>query len=127
VQFTRGGRGETGLQSNEKPSPKPDGQTRTFTLRYPLANKPIIKIDTIAVDPSLIGINGKDANKEWYYTINGNTIAQDNGLTALSTQVLEVDYKGYRNLFGRAENPSQINIRAQCDLGTSGIFEKITE
>jgi hypothetical protein len=127
VQFTRGGRGETGLQTDEKPSPKPDGQTRTFTLRFPLATKPIIKIDSVVVAPEDIGINGKDANKEWYYTINGNTITQDLTLTPLNTEIVEVTYKGYRNLFGRVENPSQINIRKQFDAGTSGIYEKITE
>ena len=127
VQFTRGGRGETGLQSNEKPSPKPDGQTKTFTLRFPLATKPIIKIDSVVVAPENIGINGKDSNKEWYYTINGNTITQDTASMPFSQEIIEVDYKGYRNLFGRVENPSQINARKQFDLGTSGIYEKITE
>lgn len=127
VQYTRGGRGETSTQTLETPAPKPDGQTRTFTLRFPLASKPEIYIDSVQVDPNLIGVNGKDTGKEWYYTINSPNISQDRSLTALSTEVLEVTYKGYRDLFGRSEDPDKIIDRQSKETGTSGIYEKLTE
>jgi hypothetical protein len=127
VQFTRGGRGETSLQNLERPAPKPDGQTQTFTLRFPLASKPIIFIDTVEVPQIEIGINGKDVDKQWYYTINGNTITQDSDLAPLDTETLEVTYRGYRNLFGRVDDPTQIDARKAVEDNTSGIYERVTD
>lgn len=127
VQYTRGGLGETSSQPLEKPAPKPDGQTRTFTLRFPIASKPDIFIDSVQVNANDVGINGKERNKKWYYTINGNTITQDPSETVLTTEILEVTYKGYRHLFGRVDDPSQINSRKLVEDNTSGIYERVTD
>ena len=74
VQYTRGGKVKTSLQEDRTPSPKPDGESKTFVVRFPIAEQPIIKINAVAVNPSDIGVNGLDINKKWYWSYNSNSI-----------------------------------------------------
>ena len=58
VQYIRAGKGKTLTQPDEQPSPKPDGISKTFTLKYPLAERPSsLKINDVAIDVADIGIN----------------------------------------------------------------------
>jgi hypothetical protein len=75
TQYVRGGFAETATQPII--TQKPDGVNRTFTLRFPVASKPDIYINSVQVNPNDIGINGIDSGKMWYYTYNSATITQD--------------------------------------------------
>lgn len=125
-QYIRGGQGTTATQSKEEPTPKPDGVSRKFFLRYPIAEKPEIFIDSVAVDPNDIGINSVDDDKKWYYEIGKDFLIQDRTETPLSTEVIESDYKGFFNLLGLSEDPAQIDQRKAVESGTSGIYESLT-
>lgn len=123
-QYIRGSQGETAVQQKEKPTPKPDGQSRSFILRFPVAKRPDIFIKGVQVPDSQIGVNGIDQNKKWYFSYNSNTITQDNSETPLSpTDTLEVTYIGLRNIMVILENTAGISDRKSKESGTSGIYE----
>lgn len=125
-QYVRGSQGETAIQAKEKPTPKPDGQSRSFILRFPVAKKPTIHINNIQVPEAQIGVNGLDASKQWYFSYNSNTISQDGLQTPLaSTDVLEITYTGLRNIMMILDNAAGISERKSKESGTSGIYENM--
>ena len=124
-QYIRGGLSETDLITLEKPTPNPDGVSRTFILRFPVADKPRIFINSAEINTNDIGINGIDTNKKYYYLYNSNTIIQDSTETILtSTDVIEVTYRGLVALALVSENPAAIAERAGIEGGT-GVYERI--
>ncbi len=127
VQYIRGGKGTTATQPLEKPSPAPDGVSRTFTLRFPLAEKPSIYINSVQVPSSDIGVNGIDTNKKWYFSYASYQITQDTTEAILTNEVLQVTYIGLNQLFGVVDNAGQINERATIETGTSGKYEFLSE
>lgn len=127
TEYTRGGKTETVLQENVIPTPEPDGKSRSFVLRLPVADKPIIRINTVPINPNDIGVNGIDTNKKWYYNVGSQVITQDNSQTVLvSTDDLECDFIGLRDLFLLVDDPVEVNTRKTIEFGTSGIYEHLT-
>jgi hypothetical protein len=125
TQYIRAGRGKTSTQTLEKPTPKPDGVSRNFIVRYPLAEKPRIFIDTVEVDGNDIGINGVDTNKIFYYAIDSNIITQDENETVLTTEVIEITYVGLFPILVKTEVITEIDDRRTKEAGTSGIYERL--
>jgi len=76
-QYVRAGAGKTSEQALEKPSPTPDGSSRSFILRFPVAEKPVIfvsyetgtGIDSYA--KTVLHLNGADNSTT--FTDNGTT------------------------------------------------------
>jgi hypothetical protein len=125
IQFVRAGDSTTAVQVDETPSPKPDGKSKTFTLRFPVATKPIIKINTVAIDPADIGINGLDKNKKWYWQKNSRQVTQDDAETVLpDTSTITVSYQGLKPIIVRAENTTGIDERKLQEGGT-GFYENL--
>lgn len=128
-QYIRGGNTPTDNQIlGEAPTPKPDELTRTFVTRYPISEKPVIKINGIPVDPEQIGINGVDGQVDplqWYWNYNSNTITQDsNEYVLASTDVLTVDYIGLIPLLVVVEDAAAIETRALIE-NVSGVYESL--
>jgi hypothetical protein len=44
-----------------------DGTTTTFNLAMPIHEKPTVKVNGNQVSPSMVGLNGVDNNKSWYW------------------------------------------------------------
>ena len=114
IQYVRGGRGKTNTQEDEIPSPAPDGKSRNFVVRFPLAEKPTIETNLngagwVAVNASDIGVNGLETNKKWYWTYGSQIITQDTTETVLANvDAIRLTYVGLRNLFIKVENPNEI-------------------
>ena len=125
-QYIRAGTDTTAEIALEKPTPKPDGVSKTFVVRLPIALKPRIFIDTVEVSPSDIGINGLDQDKKYYFSFGSNVITQGSTVATLDTEVLEVTYKGLYPLLVVSELPGQINARKALE-GGSGISENIIQ
>jgi hypothetical protein len=124
-QFIRGGDNQTQLITDEKPTPIPDGISRTFVTRFPLAIKPVIKINSVTIAPNDIGINGKDENKKFYYSIGERTITQDDAeIVLILTDVIEIIYRGLFPLLVVSEDSQAIADRILVEGGT-GIYEAI--
>ena len=118
-QYTRGGNAVSELIELEKPTPAPDGVSRTFVTRLPLAKKPRIFIDSVEVAESDIGIRSLDSGKKFYFAYNSNTISQDTSQAVLSSEVIEVTYRGLYPPMAVAENPGEI--------ADKGIYENVTQ
>lgn len=124
-QYIRGGLSQTDAITLERPTPLPDGVSRTFILRFPVAEQPRIFINSVEITASDIGINGIDSGKKYYYTYNSNTIIQDSTETVLTaSDNIQITYKGLVALALVAENPAGIAERAGVEGGT-GIYERI--
>jgi len=124
-QYIRGGLSQTDEISLERPTPQPDGVSRAFITRFPLADKPKIFINSVEVSPADIGINGLDTGKKYYYRYNENVIIQDGSQTVLvSTDVLQVTYKGLVALALVAQDVDAIASRSVVEGGT-GVYERI--
>lgn len=126
-QFVRGGLGRTNTIQIENPSPKPDGESKNFIVRFPVAEKPEIYINGTKVDDNLVGVNGLDRNKHWYFSFNSNVISQDNQIEPLkSTDTLQVKYTGLYPILTVVDSPNEISNRKEKETGTSGKYEAIT-
>ena len=126
-QYIRGGYGRTSSVQTESPTPKPDGQSRNFVLRFPVAEKPQIFINAVEVSASDIGVNGLDSNKKWYFSYNSNVIGQDEAETVLSDlDAISIQYTGLYPILAVVESVAEIADRAANEPGTSGIYETLT-
>lgn len=125
-QYIRAGTDITAEIALEKPTPKPDGVSKTFVMRLPIALKPRIFLDSVEVLASEIGVNGLDKGKKYYFSYNSNTITQDASEATLTSQVLKVTYRGLYPLLVVAESPDQVNTRQTIE-GGSGIHEAIDQ
>lgn len=124
-QYIRGGLSQTDPITLEKPTPNPDGVSRTFITRFPLADKPRIFINSAEINANDIGINGIDTGKKYYYLYNANTIIQDSAETVLtSSDMIQITYNGLVALALVSENPAAIAERASVEGGT-GVYERI--
>ena len=119
TQYVRAGDSTTSLQVKEKPSPGPDGVSKTFTLRFPIALKPTLYLNDVEIDDINVGINGLDQNKEWYWSYSSRTITQDDGTTTLTSgDKLEVSYSGLKPILVKADNVAGIDDRKFIEGGT---------
>jgi hypothetical protein len=124
-QYVRAGRGKTTLQQLESPTPKPDGVSRNFILRFPLAEKPRIFIDSVEVLPDDIGVNGLDQNRKFYFSFGSNVIAQDETEAPLLTETIQMTYTGLFPILVVDDRADEITERALKETSTSGIYEHI--
>jgi len=131
TQYVRGGKGRTATQTEEIPTPKPDGESRSFVLRFGIAQEPTIETNLnsagwVAIDSADIGINGLDTGKKWYWSYGSNLLTQDNSETVLDTvDAIRVTYIGLRNLFTKVENLAEIASRATVE-SNSGKYENMS-
>jgi hypothetical protein len=125
-QYVRAGTGKTTSQALEKPSPKPDGSSRSFVLRFPVAEKPVIYVNSTAVLSVNVGVNGLDTNKSWYFSYDSNIISQASTTAVLTSgTTLEITYTGLYPIIMLVDDPAQIATRAASETGTSGIYENL--
>jgi hypothetical protein len=128
-QYIRGGQTPTDSPiTGESPTPKPDGTTRTFVTRYPIAQAPTIYINSVAVPTNQIGINGVDGQVtplQWYWSYGSNTITQDTTQAVLSTSdTITIDYIGLIPLLVVVEDSNAIAQRATIE-NLSGVYESL--
>jgi len=123
IQYLKAGDGTTELQTDEKPTPEPDGVSETFLVRFQLAKKPTITVNSVDVDGDDVGINGLDTGKKWYWNKNKKEIVQDDSETILtSTDTLEITYYGLVPILAKVENTAEISSRQGVE-GGSGVYE----
>jgi hypothetical protein len=121
-QIVRGGTAETEPRTDEFEA---DGKLRTFTLRLPLAAKPVIRVDAVAVDPAAIGIKGVDedtAGITWLFEIRDPDVVAKTAPTAGAD--IEVDYIGLFPIVVIRENAGEQTARAAIEIG-DGVYEEI--
>lgn len=125
TQWIRGGRARTDLQTETQVG---DGTRQTFTVGYPIAEQPIIEVDTgsgfVAQD---VGVAGFDSGKDWYFSFNSLAVVQDPLGTPLSaTDRIRVTYTGLFDVLARVDDVTQIATTRAFE-GGSGIVEVVED
>lgn len=78
-----------------------DGQRKTFFTTYPIAAVPVVYVNGTQ---KIVGVDGTDVNRDFYYVIGKNYVRQDSSEAALaSTDVLEVLYQYHVPLIEQAQ------------------------
>lgn len=139
TQYLKGGKARTDTQSNETPSPLPDGSSQTFTCRFPIAEEPTIEVNIAGGGwvAKTVGVNGidEDGTHDWYFTYDSPDITQDSGGVVLAVaDQIRITYIGLRDLFIIVDDQEQIRRRAEIEGdtiggvdGCSGIYESMVE
>lgn len=104
-----------------------DGEQKTLLTSFPIALKPAIAINGVAVDPTKIGVNGLDDEDEnivfsWSYNSQTISIKQTSQLSTGDT--ITVTYIGMFPIRVVAYNSSKIAEIAE-KTGTSGKRERV--
>lgn len=122
-QLVDGGKGITNLRTERFPG---DGETRTWTVEYPIYEQPAIDLDGIPVDPNTVGIRGLDEDKAFYWSKGSNQIGQDSDQSVIvSTDTIGITYRGLFDILTSVIDPDGIAER-QAVEGGSGLYEAIT-
>ena len=140
TQYLKGGKARTTEQADETPAPLPDGSSRTFTCRFPIAEEPSIEVNIGGGGwvAKTCGVNGidEDGTHDWYFTYNSPDITQDSGAAVLAVgDQIRITYIGLRDLFIIVDDQEQIRRRAEIedniiDVGVdgySGIYDAVME
>ena len=122
-QLVDGGKGITNVRTERFPG---DGETRTWTVEYPIYEQPTIDIDGIPVDPNTIGIRGLDEEKAFYWSKGSQQIGQDKDQAVIvSTDTIGITYRGLFDILTSVVDADGIAER-QAVEGGSGLYEAIT-
>lgn len=119
-QFLGGGRGITPPRTEFFNG---DNARRTFTVEYPLAHRPTVKVNGV---DATVGIRGVDTGKDWYWNENETELGQDpSALPLTEHDQLTVTSQGYYRINTIVEDPAAIAERQAIEgpSGRSGIYE----
>lgn len=120
TEYLTGSTNKTILQTQ---SFKGDGENQTWTLKLPVAEEPIIKVNNVI---KTVGINTIDTGKDFYYTIGDPYINQDSaGAKLISSDILTIEFIGSYSIVVKSANYEEIEKRALLE-GSSGIVESIS-
>jgi hypothetical protein len=118
-QLTRGNKMLTNYREDEIPSPLPDGEVKSFTVKFPIAKTPRIEID--GVDQS-VGVNGIDSESDfdWFWSYESNIISCSDSDAAPGVGVeIRVNYYGLVPILVGSKNPDEI--------AANGLYEHYTK
>ena len=121
-QFVRGGKTETDPRTEEFEA---DGKLKAFTLTLPVAAKPVIEVNTVAVSPSAIGIKGVDEDTAgilWLFGIEDDVVAAK-AAPSLGDDI-EITYQGLFPIIVQRDDGGEQTSRKAIELG-DGIYESI--
>lgn len=117
-QFIRAGNDTTSSRTENFVG---DGTRKSFTLAFPVGSKPTIKVNDVAKEVGIRGLN--QSGYDWYWTKGDNVINQDDSATPLSSSdALAVTYRGLFPILVQMDNTSEQTERASVE-STTGIYE----
>ncbi len=120
-QYVKAGKSMTDPQTERF---KGDGSQQTFTVGFPIAKVPTVKVNTVT---KAVGINGIDTAKDWYWNKGNPTITQEKTATVLlSTDILEVVYQGFFDIIATISDTAEIEARKAIEGGT-GQYDVLDE
>lgn len=119
-QYVKGGYDETTV-TNEVLTPQPDGNTTTFFSRYPVGTIPTVKVNSVTVSDSSVGIDGIDSDKWFYWNKNVNKLSQNvELLPTLSSGTVSMDYKGLVKILIESDN-----VEGQTEMADNETSESV--
>lgn len=120
-QFIKAGKDVTDLQTETF---KGNGSQKTFTVGFPLAVEPGIRVNEV---DKTVGIRGIDTNKDWYWNKGDPSITQDEGAIALTEQdAVSISYKGMFDIVTITYDIDAVDRRKSAEGGT-GYYDHVEE
>lgn len=106
-----------------------DGTNKSYTLTFPVAEMPTIKINGIAVNQEVIGLKNEEYEEghiiEWLWSKDDNVISQHSDVEALPLNTtVTIEYRGIFNTVVAIPQQAEIDKRAELE-GNTGIVERI--
>ncbi|MFX1499405.1 MAG: hypothetical protein ACFFDH_00415 [Promethearchaeota archaeon] len=131
IMYIEGGQKETTEQPNYTPTPKPDGESREFTVQFPISQEPTIETNVNGAGwvTQTVGINGIDTGKQFYWTYGSSKVTQDSSEVVLTDtnpapDEIRITYYGLLDIRLLYEDNPKILERAAID-GNSGKYEEV--
>lgn len=106
-----------------------DGNTRTFTLKYPIAKEPTVEVKrgNGSFIQQTVGVNGLQDNRQFYWSYNSPTVSQDSEEQILGEDdTFRITYKGLYDIVVKAIDFEEVYKKAEID-GSSGKVEHAEE
>lgn len=101
-----------------------DGASRTWTVGFPIAKVPAVKVNGV---PKSVGIKGIEEGKDFYWNKGDPIITQDSEAPVLTpTDVLEVTYQGLFDIVVLTDDYAAIEERRAVEGGT-GYYEAVDD
>jgi hypothetical protein len=120
-QIISGGKDTTALQTETFPA---DGSTKTFSVGYPIAQKPTVEVDGTAQS---VGIRGVSDSDDFYWSKGDNAVTQDQSASPVASgSDVKIDYRGLFHVVAISEDDEESDRVAALD-GTSGIVDATDE
>jgi hypothetical protein len=118
-QYVLGGKATTDTLTETKYG---DGNTKTYTVGFPIAEKPVIRVSGVE---KTVGIKGTDENKDWYWAKSDPIITSDTELA--NGALLQITYKGEYPVIGVYKSDDQKTILRGIEGSGSGIVENVVK
>lgn len=119
-QYILGGKATTAPLSEIKFG---DGNTKSFTVGFPIAVAPVITVNN---QPKTVGIKGDDDGKtDWYWAKGDSVITSDNPLA--SGAQLQITYQGEYPIVGIYSHSFNISKLKNLVGSGTGIVENVTK
>ena len=116
VQYVRNVRDLTDPQTERF---RGDGDVRTFTVGFDIAETPTV---TVNGSPQSVGIRGVDEGRQWYWNKGDKTVTQDSSETPLAaSDVVQVVYVGQFDAVIISDNQDAIGDRKAVEGGTGRV------
>jgi len=105
-----------------------DGKARSWTVPFPIAKEPTIKINGTAVAAADIGIRGIETEKKYYWSKNDKIVNQDAAETVLSSSdEIEIISEGYFDIVALTYNPDAIDALKLIEGAGTGYVEAVDD
>jgi len=118
AQYIRAGKDKTDTRTEYFVG---DGKRQTFTVKFPIAEEPIVKVND---QIKTVGIRGAETGYDWYWNEEEKEITQDdNGTPLTETDVLSVTYKGLFPIVVAAEKGQAIEERKAVEGGSGRYYD----
>ena len=123
-QVIKGPRDLTSVQTEVQMG---DGEKQSFTVGYPIAKVPTVRIDIGAGwVAQTVGIKGIDEGVNWYWNKGDSTVTQDTGGAALgAAHKIEVSYRGEFPIVIISQDNTEIYNRQTIETIGTGIVEEV--
>lgn len=120
-QYIRAGKDITDPQTERFVA---DGTQKTFTVGYPVAKEPIIKVDGIE---QTVGVKGLHTGQQWYFSRGSNSITQDNQEEPLTEgSIVEITYQGLFDIVAVTYDTQEVEDRQEIE-GGSGYHDAVDD
>ena len=118
-QYVRGGQGLSGVRTETFTG---DGQSRSFSLAFPVGAVPTIRVGGELQE---VGIRGVEVEKDWYWSKGDSEITQESGHLTLRTGAeLEVRYRFDFPILSIRNDAASQAARRSAEGGT-GLYEQL--